>query len=157
MGHLAEGVIRHQGTVVGILPSSLSQLAFAQLSQSEITEDIYSRQQSFERLSDAFVALPGGVGTLAELFCSLNTKLLGAHKKPIIVLNAQHAYDPFLLLLDSMIRAGFVQPAVREAFSVVRNVSSVLRLIDEASLAHAEGLTQGRQDSPAPADFHQTP
>lgn len=133
MGRLAIGAARNGGMIFGVIPQALAHVAFDGLSRSEITEDIYARHRAFEAMSDAFIALPGGVGTLAELFGVLNAKLIGEHNKPIIILNAQNAFDSLLQLLATMTKRGFVPGTAVEAFTVVPNISAALRLIDRAA------------------------
>lgn len=133
MGRLAAAVSQRGGTLIGVVPRALRDLAFDPLSQLFITDDLHDRQREFERLSDAFIALPGGVGTVAEVFSVINARLLGMHSKPLVLLNAQGSSDPILRLLQTLVHGRFAADAVKTTFSVVRSVSSAVRFIERAS------------------------
>jgi len=138
MGRLAAAVNQCGGTLIGVVPRGLRDLAFDPLSHLSVTDDLHDRQREFERLSDAFIALPGGVGTVAEVFSVINSRLLGMHSKPLILLNARGAYDPMLGLLKALVHGRFAADAVKTTFSVARSVSSAVRLVEGTSRYFAD-------------------
>jgi uncharacterized protein (TIGR00730 family) len=87
---------------------------------------MHARKALMAELSDAFIALPGGYGTLEELFEIITWAQLGIHQKPIGVLNTSGFYDPLIEMLDHMIAAGFIKPAHRELFLVENEPAQLL-------------------------------
>lgn len=110
MGAVANGAIQQGGEVIGIIPEALntSQLAHTGLSRLEVLPDMHQRQARMSQLGDAFIALPGGYGTLAELFEALTWAQIGIHKKPIGLLNTQGYFDPLLSLIEHAQSEGFI-------------------------------------------------
>jgi uncharacterized protein (TIGR00730 family) len=102
MGALASAVIYHGGAATGIIPEFLTAkerpLRLAQ--EQIITRDMHERKQTMFNRADAFVALPGGIGTLEELIEQMTWAQLGRHKKPILIANINGFWDPLLVLLD---------------------------------------------------------
>lgn len=110
MGAVAEGCLEASGEVVGIIPQSIVELEVASNNLSEliIVESMHERKQKMHELSDGFICLPGGLGTLDEFFETATWKQLGYHKKPIAFLNTNRFYDPLFLNLRHQEREGFV-------------------------------------------------
>lgn len=110
MGALADSVLNNGGEVIGITPESLNspQLIHANLTCLEVTPDIHTRKARMSLLADAFVALPGGYGTLDEFFEALTWAQIGLHSKPIGLLNTNHYYDPVLEMIDRAQREKFI-------------------------------------------------
>lgn len=110
MGAVAEGCLGAGGEVVGIIPQSIVELEVASKNLSEliIVESMHERKQKMHELSDGFVCLPGGLGTLDEFFETATWKQLGYHKKPVAFLNTNRFYDPLFLNLRHQEREGFV-------------------------------------------------
>lgn len=104
MGAVADGVLRAGGEVVGVVPENLNtpQLIHSGLSQLEVVPDIQTRKAKMSMLADAFITLPGGYGTLDEMFETLTWSQIGLHHKPVGILNVAHYYDP---LLEMILRA----------------------------------------------------
>jgi uncharacterized protein (TIGR00730 family) len=126
MGAVAEGAMAAGGTVTGIIPSFLldkeaSRDALAHLTEVTITENMHERKHAMFERSDAFVAMPGGIGTLEEIVEIMTWGQLGRHHKPILFANINGFWDPMLALLDHMRMEGFVhtghlvQPLVVDA------------------------------------------
>lgn len=111
MGILADEILRLGGEVIGVIPKKLVDLEVAHtgLTQLLIVDSMLERKTRMMELSDAFVILPGGMGTLDELFEVLTYKQLGYHKKSIALLNANGFYDPFLTLLKNLTAEGFLK------------------------------------------------
>lgn len=115
MGVLADAMLQAGGQVVGVIPQSLvkKEVAHSGLTALHITEDMHTRKAMMAELSDGFIALPGGLGTLEELFESLTWGQLGFHSKPVGVLNMAGYYDGLLAFLDHSVGEAFVKPQHR--------------------------------------------
>ncbi len=109
MGVVADAALAAGGRVIGVIPESLTgiEVDHKGLSRMIVTADMHERKAEMHRLSDAFVALPGGVGTFDELFEALCWAQLGFHKKPCALLNAGGYYDPLLRLMRNAVDEGF--------------------------------------------------
>ncbi len=109
MGELAGSVLKHGGKVIGVIPECLIKKNHAHTALSEIiaTQSMTERKTLLKSLADGFIILPGGVGTLDELFEVLTENKVGLHNKPIGVLNVSHFYNPMLQLLENMVTANF--------------------------------------------------
>lgn len=110
MGALADGALQAGGTVIGVVNEQLNQpqLIHAGLTRLDVVPDIHQRKARMSSLADAFIALPGGYGTLDELFETLTWVQIGLHKKPIALLNTNHYFDPLLNLIDHALQEGFI-------------------------------------------------
>ena len=115
MGMVADGALAEGGTVIGVLPKSMQEreLAHHGLSELHIVTSMHERKAMMADRSDGFIALPGGVGTLEEMFEIWTWGQLGYHRKPLGMLNVAGYYDTLLGFLDGTVREGFVQPAYR--------------------------------------------
>src|ERR1700741_4422189 len=111
MGALAESVLDHGGEVTGVIPDFLvNREHMLQRSQERIiNRDMHERKRIMFERADAFVALPGGVGTLEELVEQITWAQLGRHKKPILIANIDGFWEPFLKLLDHMRKVQFIR------------------------------------------------
>ncbi|MCQ8105214.1 TIGR00730 family Rossman fold protein [Methylomonas sp. SURF-2] len=110
MGILADRVLQLGGEVIGVIPKALShkEVAHANLSQIIVTASMHERKMRMAELSDGFIALPGGIGTLEELFEIWTWAQLGFHRKPCGVLNVAGYYDGLLAFLDHVLAEQFV-------------------------------------------------
>jgi hypothetical protein len=110
MGALADGALQRGGHVVGILPGmfNTAELAHAGLSELVVVEGMHERKARMAGLADAFIALPGGFGTLEELFEILAWAQLGLHSNPVGLLNVRGYYDPLLAMIEQAEREGFL-------------------------------------------------
>ena len=129
MGACADAVMASGGEVIGIIPQHLQDLEVGHtgLTELKVVDNMHTRKRMMFDLSDAFCVLPGGLGTLEELFEVVTWRQLGIHDKPIVVLNAENYWDNLVGMIDGIIGEGFAQPKVRQYFSVA---SSVGRLFD---------------------------
>ena len=132
MGELARSVHAAGGRVVGIIPESMrgDEIDYADADELIWTDHMRTRKQAMDDRADAFVALPGGLGTLEELAEIIVLKQLGYHDKPVVVLNTGGFYDPLLTLFDHMIEARFAKPKVRGLWHVCETAEGVYRHVD---------------------------
>ena len=137
MGALAGSVLAHGGSVTGIIPEFLvdkeHMLAGAQ--EIIVARDMHERKRVMFEKADAFVALPGGVGTLEELVEQLTWAQLGRHRKPILLANIARFWDPLCELIDHMNALGFLHAAGRLNYLVVDKVENILPALREAARA----------------------
>jgi uncharacterized protein (TIGR00730 family) len=141
MGALAGAVIEHGGAATGIIPEFLTAKERPRrLAQEQIvTHDMHERKRTMFDRADAFVALPGGLGTLEELVEQMTWAQLGRHKKPILVANINGFWDPLLALIDHMRTLGLVPaPARGVNLLVVDRVGDILPKLCEAARAVSE-------------------
>jgi hypothetical protein len=128
MGALVEAALAAGAEVVGVVPTALHtpELVHDSLTRCHVVADLATRKSLMLDLGDAFVALPGGYGTLDELLEVATTKQLGFHDKPVGLLDVAGYFAPLLLQLDHAIREGFVAPALRDMITVSRDVDHLL-------------------------------
>ena len=140
MGALAESVIDHGGAVTGVIPDFLVNREHMLLSVQErlITRDMHERKWVMFERADAFVALPGGVGTLEELVEQLTWAQLGRHKKPILALNVARFWDPLCVLLEQMEKLDFIRANLPVTLLVVDRVEEILPKLVAAARSVAE-------------------
>src|SRR5712691_7263795 len=121
MGEIAHSVLRHGGYVTGIIPGFLSQREHMLVEAQEliVVEDMHQRKQLMFAKSDAFVALPGGLGTLEEFVEQLTWSQLGRHSKPIVLVNIEDFWNPVLVLFEKMSAEGFIRPGLELRVLVV--------------------------------------
>lgn len=121
MGVVADAALAAGGRVVGVIPRILmrKELAHAGLADLVVTGSMQERKTRMAELSDAFVALPGGIGTLDELFEMWTWGQLGLHAKPCALVNTGGYYDDLVRFLDRAVRDGLLRPAVRTLLQVV--------------------------------------
>ncbi|MFG0331335.1 MAG: TIGR00730 family Rossman fold protein [Phycisphaerales bacterium] len=141
MGRVAETVHRHGGRVHGVITERLVALEQArhECDELEVTPTMRDRKARMEELADAFIALPGGLGTFEELFEMMVAKVLGEHAKPIVLVNVAGYYDPFLELLERSVEARFMRPGVLQLIHLVDDPSSAVEII-------MNGAAAGRPD-----------
>ena len=135
MGAVAEAVLEHGGDALGIIPEFLTRKERPrQLAQETIvTRDMHERKQKMFDNADAFVALPGGIGTLEELVEQMTWAQLGRHKKPILVANINGYWDPLLTLIEHMRDQKFLPETSRVDCLVANRVEEILPKLQQAS------------------------
>ena len=140
MGALADSVIDHGGFVTGVIPDFLvSREHMMERAQERIiTSDMHERKRIMFERADAFVALPGGVGTLEELVEQLTWAQLGRHRKPILIANIEGFWDPLCALLDHMRKLEFIRNGLPVNLLVADRVDDILPKIVEAARAVPE-------------------
>ncbi len=117
MGAVADGALAGGGEVVGVIIPSMntSALAHPGLTRMDVVPDMHARKARMHALADGYIALPGGFGTLDELFETLTWAQTGAHEKPVGLLNVKNYYAPLLTALDHAVSEGFLFPEHRAA------------------------------------------
>jgi uncharacterized protein (TIGR00730 family) len=135
MGAIAESAVEHGGQVTGIIPDFLKarELMFRQAQEIIVTRDMHERKRLMFERADAFVALPGGVGTLEELVEQMTWAQLGRHKKPILMANIDRFWDPLCALLDHMRDMQFIRAGLTVAPLVVDTVDGILPALETAT------------------------
>lgn len=130
------GTLIAGGTVIGVIPKFLSgrEVMHQTMSETHIVESMHERKALMEEMSDAFIALPGGLGTFEELFEILTWSQLGLHRKNIGILNVRGYYDPLLQQIDHAIEEGFVNVDNRNLFVVSEDPAELLDLLAQHSL-----------------------
>jgi uncharacterized protein (TIGR00730 family) len=134
MGEIARATLRHGGHVTGIIPGFLSEREHMLIEAQEliVVDDMHQRKHLMFVKSDAFVALPGGIGTLEEFVEQLTWSQLGRHAKPIVLVNIEGFWDPLLALFDQMSGELFVRPGLELNMLVIDRVDEVISAIDKA-------------------------
>lgn len=134
MGVIADAVLDAGGEVIGIIPEHLqrTEVGHEKVSELVVVESMHSRKMQMVERSDAFVVLPGGLGTLDETFEIITWKQLGLHDKPIIIADIGGYWQPLIKLIDGVVDGGFADPSVRNLTTVVDSIDDVLPAIDEA-------------------------
>ena len=135
MGALADAALGAGGRVVGVIPQMLidREVGHAGLSQLHVVRTMSERKLLMGDLADAFLALPGGIGTMDELFEAWTWTQLGLHRKPCALLNLDGYYDPLLAFLDHAVDEGFLEPRYRAALLVASELESALELLAAAA------------------------
>jgi uncharacterized protein (TIGR00730 family) len=132
MGETADAVMQGGGEVIGVIPEHLqsSEVGHSGITELKVVESMHVRKKLMFDLSDAFAVLPGGFGTLDELFEIITWRMLSLHTKPIVILNIGGYWDGLQALFDQMIAEGFARPATRQHFSVVNSVGRLFDILD---------------------------
>lgn len=131
MGALADGALTHGGQVVGVIPEHLvtPEVAHSKLSRLEVVGSMHQRKARMFDLSDAFVALPGGFGTLEEIFEMLTWRQLGINLKPCAFLDIEGFHAPLIAMLDHMAAEGFLHPDQRQDLWHGQDIDTMLAWI----------------------------
>jgi uncharacterized protein (TIGR00730 family) len=139
MGAVAAGVLSGGGRVTGVIPEFLmtKERVLAGAQDTVVVPDMHTRKRIMFERADAFVALPGGIGTLEELVEQMTWAQLGRHKKPILMLSVDGFWRPLLSLLAHMRQTGFIRPGFELAYLVAERVEEVVPML-RAAAARAE-------------------
>ena len=135
MGAVASSVLAQGGHVTGVIPQFLHdrEMALSQAQELVVTRDMHERKRIMFERADAFVALPGGIGTLEELVEQLTWAQLGRHRKPVLIVNIKGFWDPLLVLLDHMGRLAFIRDDFTVNALVATTVEDVLPILRAAA------------------------
>ena len=131
MGSVSDGVLAHGGQVTGIIPRFLidmeaTERELERLDELIVTEDMHERKHLMFERSDAFVALPGGIGTLEELVEILTWSQLGRHEKPVVIANTAGFWDPLSKLMEHMQKEGFLHSAHQVRPLIIDQVDDII-------------------------------
>ena len=143
MGLIADTMLERGGDVYGVIPQALVDIEVAHESVTELTvvETMHERKAKMTELADAFLALPGGIGTLDEFFEAWSWNALGYHKKPFCLLNTAGYWDGLIEFIDHAAASGFMSPQRRKQLLVATNPREALQLLDEAAAQATQGMT----------------
>lgn len=128
MGAVADGVIQNGGHSIGVIPHFLAkkELAHKGISEMIFTDTMHERKAKMAELCDGMIALPGGFGTLEELFEVLTWAQLSLHKKPVAILNINGYYDHLILFIDKMVESGLLKEEYRTMLIIDNNIENLL-------------------------------
>jgi uncharacterized protein (TIGR00730 family) len=132
MNAIADTVLELKGHVTGIIPNSLvsKEVAHLGLSDLRIVDSMHERKALMAELSDGFIAMPGGIGTMEEFFEVLSWAQLGLHEKPCALLNVAGYYDPLIQFLDHAVEQDFIRPKHRALLVVENDAARLLDRLD---------------------------
>ena len=140
MGAVADGALAAGGEVIGVIPAFFNtpQLVHKNLTILEVVDTMHQRKARMADLADGFIALPGGFGTLDELFEIITWAQIGLHKKPIGLLNTQKYYDPLISLVEHAKEHGFIYSEHRALFTYADHPAELFEAMSNHQ--HPEGL-----------------
>ncbi|KIZ46440.1 MULTISPECIES: TIGR00730 family Rossman fold protein [Rhodopseudomonas] len=143
MGAVATATLDHGGSVTGIIPGFLAdrELSLKRVQDLIVTDDMHARKRLMFERSDAFVALPGGIGTLEELVEQMTWQQLGRHRKPILIANIDGFWDPLLVLITHMRDTAFIRPTFPVELLKADSVAEILPKLNAAAAATPEAAT----------------
>jgi uncharacterized protein (TIGR00730 family) len=141
MGIVAEAALQAGGRVVGVIPRMLleRELAHPRLTQQHVVTTMHERKTLMAQMSDAFVGLPGGMGTFDELVEIVTWAQLGLHAKPVVLANIQNYFAPLYGMLDHAVAEGFVTAESRSRWRNAETVPAVMQVLMKEGLA-GEGI-----------------
>jgi uncharacterized protein (TIGR00730 family) len=144
MGAVASSVLDHGGSVTGIIPEFLTsrENALTRVQEMIVTPDMHERKRLMFERADAFVALPGGVGTLEELVEQLTWQQLGRHSKPVLIANIEGFWEPLLTLLTHMRATQFIRPSLAVDILKAERVEDILPRLKEAAARARKGTAE---------------
>jgi len=133
MGKLADGALENSGQVIGVIVENMNTPALAHngLTRMDVLAHIHARKARMYELADGYIALPGGYGTLDELFETLTWGQIGAHAKPVGLLNVDGYFDPLLAMLAKAAREGFIFSEHLRALLVDTDPTSLLTCMED--------------------------
>jgi uncharacterized protein (TIGR00730 family) len=142
MGLIADHVLELGGHVYGVIPTALVDLEVAHTGVTELhtVNTMHERKAKMTDLADAFLALPGGIGTLDELFEAWSWNVLGYHAQPLCLLNVAGFWDGLIEFMDHATASGFLSAPRREQMLVAQTPEEALKLLDEAAGSAAQGM-----------------
>ncbi|XSB73980.1 TIGR00730 family Rossman fold protein [Sphingomonas sediminicola] len=142
MGLIADSVLELGGHVYGVIPDALVDLEVAHTGISELfrVPNMHERKAKMTDLADAFIALPGGIGTFDELFEAWSWNALGYHAKPFCLLNVAGFWDGMIQFIDHATESGFLSASRRKQLLVATTPEEALELLDEAAGRATQGM-----------------
>lgn len=142
MGVIADAVLDAGGEVHGVIPEALVDLEVAHrgLTELHIVSSMHERKAKMTDLCDGFVAMPGGVGTLDELFEAWSWNALGYHAKPFLLLNVAGFWDSMISFIDQVVESGFISPARRGHLLVATEIGDAITQLEAAENGAEKGM-----------------
>lgn len=142
MGVIADAVLEANGEVYGVIPEALVDLEVAHrgLTELHIVTSMHERKAKMSDLCDGFVALPGGIGTLDELFEAWSWNVLGYHAKPFLLLNSSGFWDLLIGFVDHVVASGFISPARREQLLIATEIDDAIDRLTSAAAEAKQGM-----------------
>jgi uncharacterized protein (TIGR00730 family) len=131
MGVIADAVMAHGGEAIGVIPQALAdrEIAHTGITELRVVDSMHTRKAMMADLADAFVAMPGGVGTFEEFFEVVTWTQLGLHRKPCGLLNVKNFYTPLAAFIDQAVSEGFIRPVHRAAIVVDSDAERLLNTL----------------------------
>ncbi|WP_339747558.1 TIGR00730 family Rossman fold protein [uncultured Maricaulis sp.] len=128
MGEIADAALEAGGRVIGVIPEflALKEIAHLELTELYVVQSMHARKAKMAHLSDAFIALPGGIGTMEEMFEIWTWGQLGQHRKPVGLLNVHGYYDDLVAFLDKMADQNFLAADHRDSLMVAKRIDELL-------------------------------
>lgn len=135
MGQVADTVLQHQGEVLGVIPKFMldHEIAHSQLTELRIVESMHERKALMAERASAFIALPGGFGTLEEILEIATWGQLNQHQKPMIIYNVNHFYDALITQLDHAVTEGFLPPQHRAKIIICDDLTQIEKALKSLS------------------------
>jgi uncharacterized protein (TIGR00730 family) len=135
MGAVARAARAGGARTVGVIPEALVSVEISDEASDEliVTPDMRTRKGAMDERSDAFLVLPGGIGTLEELFEIWTARVLGMHEKPVVILDPTGVYDPLRELMTGLAEQGFVRPKIFDAIGWTDSVTEAFDLLERSS------------------------
>ncbi len=132
MGKVADAALNNNGKVIGVIPTHLKEMEVAHLELTDLheTQDMHTRKALMESLSDAFLVLPGGFGTLDEFFEILTWRQLGIHNKPIFLLNTEGYFDGLVQFTQNAIEHNFIHKESLSLFHICKDTDSCFEQLE---------------------------
>lgn len=142
MGIMADTILAAGGRAYGVIPHALVEQEVAHHDLTELYQvtTMHERKAKFTELADGFLCLPGGIGTLDELFEAWTWNALGYHSKPFCLLNVRGFWQPFAEFMDHVRDAGFLSPARREQLLIADSPGDAIKMLDEAAGQANQGI-----------------
>ncbi|SDD26968.1 hypothetical protein SAMN05216345_107221 [Cupriavidus sp. YR651] len=149
MGIVADSVMAHGGAAIGVIPDALMQkeVGHRGLTELHVVRNMHERKQMMADRADAFIAMPGGVGTFEELFETFTWLQLGYHDKPVGLLNVAGFYDGMLGFLNHAVGEGFLKQVHAEMLHVAETPADLLGRLAAAPRVHVDKWQQGRKQT----------
>lgn len=134
MGIIADSVMKHGGEVTGIIPSHIAgrEIQHKGLTELHVVDTMHVRKQMMVDHADAFLVLPGGIGTLDETCEIMTWRQLGIHDKPIIICNINEYWTPFFTMIDKIVEEGYMREDDKRIAIVVKTIEDVLPALKQA-------------------------
>lgn len=147
MGSIAEAVLANGGNVIGVIPRAMTsrEVAFLELKDLRVVASMHERKALMAELADAFIALPGGFGTLEELAEIITWAQLGLHRKPYGLLNVEGFYDPLLSFLDHALAEDFVKAKLRNSLVVESDPDGLLDALGHVRMPRVEKVIKSEE------------